>query len=68
MTQELPEGPVTILFIDVEGSTDLRTERGDVVAHRILRRHLAGSGPDELCSGNHRGGGARSTVRSIPSG
>jgi class 3 adenylate cyclase len=36
-----PEGPVTILFSDVEGSTDLRTERGDRVAHRILRSHEA---------------------------
>ena len=34
-----PEGPVTILFSDVERSTDLRTERGDRVAHRILRSH-----------------------------
>jgi class 3 adenylate cyclase/tetratricopeptide (TPR) repeat protein len=34
-----PQGPVTILFSDVEGSTDLRTDRGDTVAHRILRSH-----------------------------
>ncbi len=39
MGEQLPEGPVTILFSDVEGSTDLRTERGDAVAHRILRAH-----------------------------
>ena len=39
MSQQLPEGPVTILFTDVEGSTDLRTARGDAVAHRILRSH-----------------------------
>ncbi len=39
MGERLPEGPVTILFSDVEGSTDLRTERGDTVAHRILRSH-----------------------------
>jgi len=39
MDELLPDGPVTILFSDVEGSTDLRTERGDVVAHRILRAH-----------------------------
>ena len=31
--------PVTILFTDVEGSTDLRTSRGDAVAHEILRAH-----------------------------
>ena len=37
MGSQLPDGPVTILFSDVEGSTDLRTERGDLVAHRILR-------------------------------
>jgi DNA-binding SARP family transcriptional activator/class 3 adenylate cyclase len=34
-----PEGPLTILFSDVEGSTSLRTERGDTVANRILRAH-----------------------------
>ncbi len=34
-----PEGPLTIVFSDVEGSTDLRTQRGDTVAHRILRAH-----------------------------
>jgi class 3 adenylate cyclase len=39
MGEPFPEGPVTILFSDVEGSTDLRTERGDTVAHRILRSH-----------------------------
>ena len=39
MGEGFPEGPVTILFSDVEGSTDLRTERGDTVAHRILRSH-----------------------------
>ncbi|MGH8993222.1 MAG: adenylate/guanylate cyclase domain-containing protein [Acidimicrobiia bacterium] len=31
--------PVTILFTDVEGSTDLRTRRGDAAAHEILRGH-----------------------------
>ena len=31
--------PVTILFTDVEGSTDLRTRRGDASAHEILRAH-----------------------------
>jgi DNA-binding SARP family transcriptional activator/class 3 adenylate cyclase len=39
MGWQLPDGPVTILFSDVEGSTDLRTDRGDAVAHRILRAH-----------------------------
>ena len=39
MRGRLPDGPVTILFSDVEGSTDLRTRRGDAVAHRILREH-----------------------------
>jgi class 3 adenylate cyclase/tetratricopeptide (TPR) repeat protein len=34
-----PDGPLTILFSDVEGSTDLRTQRGDAVAHRLLRSH-----------------------------
>jgi class 3 adenylate cyclase/tetratricopeptide (TPR) repeat protein len=31
--------PVTIVFTDVEGSTDLRTRRGDVSAHEILQAH-----------------------------
>jgi class 3 adenylate cyclase len=31
------EAPLTILFTDVEGSTDLRTRRGDSAAHEILR-------------------------------
>ena len=31
--------PVTILFTDVEGSTDLRTRRGDAAAHEMLRAH-----------------------------
>ena len=31
--------PVTILFTDVEGSTDLRTRRGDAAAHEVLRQH-----------------------------
>ena len=31
--------PLTILFTDVEGSTDLRTQQGDAAAHRILRSH-----------------------------
>jgi len=37
--ERFPEGPLTILFSDVEGSTDLRTQRGDAAAHRILRSH-----------------------------
>ncbi len=37
MTQELPEGTVTILFTDVVGSTDLTTSRGDEAAQDILR-------------------------------
>jgi class 3 adenylate cyclase/tetratricopeptide (TPR) repeat protein len=35
--QELPEGTVTVLFTDVEGSTDLTTSRGDEAAQEILR-------------------------------
>jgi class 3 adenylate cyclase len=27
MVHELPEGTITVLFTDVEGSTDLRTRR-----------------------------------------
>ena len=37
MAQELPEGTITILFTDVEGSTDLVTRRGDEAAQAILR-------------------------------
>jgi len=33
------DAPITILFTDVEGSTDLRSRRGDKVAHEILRAH-----------------------------
>ncbi|MFN2524763.1 MAG: AAA family ATPase [Actinomycetota bacterium] len=33
------EGPVTILFTDVEGSTELRTRLGDEASHEILRAH-----------------------------
>lgn len=35
----LPEGTLTILFTDVEGSTDLGARAGDVDARRILRAH-----------------------------
>jgi DNA-binding SARP family transcriptional activator/class 3 adenylate cyclase len=38
-TDGLGEGPVTILFTDVEASTDLRTRRGDQVAQHLLRDH-----------------------------
>ena len=37
MSQELPEGTVTVLFTDVVGSTDLTTRRGDETAHELLR-------------------------------
>jgi class 3 adenylate cyclase/tetratricopeptide (TPR) repeat protein len=33
------EAPLTIVFTDVEGSTDLRTRLGDGAAHDILRAH-----------------------------
>ena len=33
------EGPVTVLFTDVEASTELRTARGDQAAHALLRTH-----------------------------
>lgn len=39
MSTVLPEGTVTLLFTDVEGSTDLRTREGDDVAHELLRAH-----------------------------
>ncbi|MEE9284316.1 MAG: AAA family ATPase, partial [Dehalococcoidia bacterium] len=37
MTQQLPEGTVTVLFTDVVGSTDLTTSRRDEAAHELLR-------------------------------
>jgi class 3 adenylate cyclase/tetratricopeptide (TPR) repeat protein len=37
MAHELPEGTVTVLFTDVEASTDLVTRRGDEAAQAILR-------------------------------
>ena len=37
MTAALPEGTVTVLFTDVEKSTDLRTSRGDDAAHALLQ-------------------------------
>ncbi len=36
---KLPEGTVTLLFTDVERSTDLRTTRGDEAAHSRLQTH-----------------------------
>src|SRR5438309_1209565 len=36
---ELPEGPVTIMFTDIEGSTALRTSLGDAGADRLFREH-----------------------------
>lgn len=39
MSQQFSEGPLAILFTDVEGSTDLRNKRGDEVAQQILRAH-----------------------------
>ena len=39
MAETLPEGTVTVLFTDVEGSTDLTTRRGDEAAREILRAH-----------------------------
>ena len=37
MPQELPEGTVTVLFTDVEGSTDLTIRLGDEAAREVLR-------------------------------
>lgn len=41
MTVELPEGPVTIMFTDIEGSTVLRTSLGDERAEALFRHHDA---------------------------
>jgi class 3 adenylate cyclase/tetratricopeptide (TPR) repeat protein len=48
----LPEGPVTIMFTDIEGSTALRTSLGDAGADDLFARH------DELVRkqiGDHQG-------------
>lgn len=37
MAGELPHGTITVLFTDVEGSTDVATRKGDEPAHRMLR-------------------------------
>ncbi len=36
---DLPEGPVTIMFTDIEGSTALRTTLGDAETDALLRQH-----------------------------
>src|SRR5438477_452980 len=36
---ELPEGPVTLMFTDIEGSTALRTTLGDAGADALFRAH-----------------------------
>ena len=35
----LPEGPVTIMFTDIEGSTSLRTSLGDAETDALFRQH-----------------------------
>lgn len=39
MSDQHVEGAVTVLFTDVEGSTDMRTRLGDEVADELLRTH-----------------------------
>src|SRR5581483_1939710 len=36
---DLPEGPVTLMFTDIEGSTSLRTTLGDTEADALVREH-----------------------------
>src|SRR2546421_5402939 len=36
---ELPEGPVTLMFTDIEGSTALRTTLGDAEADALFHAH-----------------------------
>lgn len=38
-TLQLPEGPVTIMFTDIEGSTSLRTSLGDEATDDLFRLH-----------------------------
>src|SRR3989304_4432519 len=40
MSQQLPEGTVTVLFTDVVGSTAMWTSRGDTAAQEIMRAHF----------------------------
>ena len=35
---ELPEGPVTLMFTDIEGSTALRTSLGDAETDELFPR------------------------------
>jgi class 3 adenylate cyclase/DNA-binding CsgD family transcriptional regulator len=39
LSEERTESPITVLFTDVEGSTDLRTLRGDRTAQEMLDAH-----------------------------
>jgi hypothetical protein len=43
MGERLLNGSVTMLFSDVEGSTDVRTERGDALAQRTERTRKVGA-------------------------
>jgi hypothetical protein len=62
VAERLPEGTVTVLFTDVEGSTDLTTGRGDEAAHEILRAQTQtrvagarqGDGPGDPSTGSGR--------------
>jgi hypothetical protein len=39
VTRGLPEGPVTIMFTDIEGSTVIRTSLGDADTDGLFRDH-----------------------------
>src|ERR1700730_3793258 len=39
VSEEILEGTMTVLFTDVEGSTELRNRRGDAAAHELLQVH-----------------------------
>ncbi len=39
LAEGLAEGTVTVLFTDIEGSTDLGSKTGDHSAHRVVRAH-----------------------------
>src|SRR2546428_11301038 len=40
MTEQPPEGVVTVLFTDIVGSVPLKTSQGDVAAQNIIRDHF----------------------------
>lgn len=53
---QAPEGTVTVLFTDVEGSTNLRTREGDDVATGVMRTHERLARAEIVRHGGHEAG------------